>query len=57
MNHPDPVKHRNISLVKSGLRIVAGGNLAVGNFLASGVLFIAAEFLGIWEELVCKNFG
>ena len=51
-NHPDPIKHRNISLVKSGLRIVAGGNLAVGNFLASGVLFIAAEILGIWEELV-----
>jgi hypothetical protein len=52
MNHPDPIKHRNISLVKSGLRIVAGGNLAVGNFLAAGALFIAAEFLGIWEELV-----
>lgn len=50
--HPDPVKHRNISLVKSGLRIVAGGNLCVGNFLASGALFIAAEILGIWEELV-----
>ena len=51
-NHPDPVKHKNISLVKSGIRIVAGGNLCVGNFLAAGALLIAAEFLGIWEELV-----
>lgn len=52
MNHPDPVKHKNISLVKSGIRIIAGGNLVVGNLLAAGVLLIAAEILGIWEELV-----
>jgi hypothetical protein len=59
MNHPDPVKHRNISLVKSGLRILAGLALAGGGWLemnpyiqSAGYLLVFAELLGIWEELV-----
>jgi hypothetical protein len=59
MNHPDPIKHRNISLVKSGLRIVAGLALAGGGWLemnpyiqSAGYLLVFAELLGIWEELV-----
>jgi hypothetical protein len=59
MKHPDPVKHRNISLVKSGLRILAGLALAGGGWLemnpyiqSAGYLLVFAELLGIWEELV-----
>lgn len=50
--HPDPVKHRNISLAKSVLRIVAGASLFYGNFVMAGTLIVVAEILGIWEELV-----
>ena len=59
MNHPDPKLHRNISLVKSALRIVAGLALAGGGWLemnpyiqSAGYLLVFAELLGIWEELV-----
>ena len=49
----DPSKgHFYVSIVKSFLRIVAGGNLVVGNFFWAGTFFIAAEILGIVEELV-----
>lgn len=49
---PDPLWHRNISFVKSALRILAGVGLITGNLIACGVLFILAEVLGILEELV-----
>ena len=59
MNHPDPKLHRNISFVKSGLRIAAGLALAGGGWLEmnpyimyAGGLLVAAEVLGIAEELV-----
>jgi len=52
---PEPVdvskKHFYISLVKSGVRIVAGFALFMGGYAAAGVLFVAAELLGIAEEL------
>jgi hypothetical protein len=60
-NHPPIIKiqskdtskgHFYASLVKSGFRIFAGGNLAVGNFMIAGVLFVVAEIVGIVEELV-----
>ena len=41
-----------MSIVKSVLRIVAGGSLVAGNFVAAGLLLIGAELLGIVEELV-----
>lgn len=51
--NPDPVWHRNISFVKSALRIVAGVALAwSGSLLWGGVLLILAEVLGIVEEIV-----
>lgn len=44
-------KHFYISLVKSAVRIVAGGMLIYGNIVLAGVFLIAAEGLGIAEEL------
>ena len=50
--HPNPVKHRIISFVKSGLRIAACYFLAYYDFQIAAVLLAAAEILGIAEELV-----
>jgi len=44
--------HFYVSLVKSGLRIIAGVFLIDGNLLVAGSLLILAEGLGIVEELV-----
>ena len=44
-------KHFYISLVKSAVRIAAGVVLITGNFVIAGALLIAAEILGIVEEL------
>ena len=49
---PDPTKHKYISFVKSGLRIIAGITLFSGNFVAAGTLIVLAELLGIAEEMV-----
>ena len=49
----DPSRgHFYVSIVKSAIRIVAGGCLITGNLLIAGVCFIMAEVLGIVEELV-----
>jgi hypothetical protein len=52
LKHPDPTKHKYISFVKSGFRILAGGFLCAGQLYAAGALLILAEVLGIAEELV-----
>ena len=44
--------HFYVSLVKSILRIVAGGCLIQGDLFFAGLLLILAEFLGIVEEVV-----
>ena len=44
--------HFYVSLVKSGLRIIAGYALINSNLMLAGSLFIAAEVLGVVEELV-----
>jgi hypothetical protein len=44
--------HFYVSLVKSGLRIIAGVFLINGNLLVAGSLLILAEGLGIIEEMV-----
>lgn len=53
--------HFYVSLVKSALRIVAGSALVASGLstfhydtfvIGAGVLFVAAEILGIVEELV-----
>lgn len=52
-NHiPDPLKHKYISFVKSGFRILAGATLFFGEFAVAGALIIVAEILGIVEEIV-----
>jgi hypothetical protein len=44
--------HFYISLIKSGMRIIAGAYLITGDFVIAGLLLITAELLGILEELV-----
>lgn len=44
--------HFYVSLVKSIVRIGAGGCLIVGNLFFAGFLLILAEGLGILEEMV-----
>ena len=41
--HPDPVKHKNISFVKSAIRIVAGLFLMSGQVWWAGAGFVVAE--------------
>ena len=52
ISQPDPKLHRNISFVKSLLRIVAGVSLCSSNFVIAGVMLVLAEVLGVAEELV-----
>ena len=48
----DPGKfHFYVSVAKSIVRIIAGITLATGAFFLAGMLFVAAEVLGIVEEL------
>jgi hypothetical protein len=51
-NTLDPRLHLYISLVKSGLRLGAGTALIFNDPVLAGALLIAAELLGIAEELV-----
>ena len=44
--------HFYVSLVKSALRVVAGGNLVLGNLFWAGTFLILAEVLGVVEEVV-----
>jgi hypothetical protein len=50
--HPDPIKHKYISFIKSGFRIAAGFALALGYLQGAGLLLVLAEILGIAEEVV-----
>jgi hypothetical protein len=52
VSHPNPIKHRIISFVKSGLRIAACGFLAYYDLQIAAGLLLLAELLGIAEELV-----
>lgn len=53
INQPDPKSHRNISFVKSAIRIVAGICLVwPQSLILAGTFLILAELLGIAEELV-----
>ncbi len=50
---PDPVWHKRISFVKSAIRIAAGISLIwPQSLLLAGIFLIAAEILGVAEELV-----
>jgi hypothetical protein len=50
--HPNPMRHRLISFVKSGLRIVACVFLAYYEIQIAAGLLLLAELLGVAEELV-----
>lgn len=52
MQAPNPKYHLYVSLAKSALRIAAGVALVTGSLIIAGLLLIAAEGLGIVEELV-----
>lgn len=43
--------HFRVSAAKSALRIVAGVSLVFGGIVLAGVALIAAEILGVVEEL------
>lgn len=49
---PDPKKHKIISFIKSGLRIVAAFCLGLEMVALAGLIFVLAELLGIAEEMV-----
>jgi len=52
MVNKDPgMRHFYVSLLKSGVRIIAGAQLMAGQIWVAGLLIVAAEFLGILEEL------
>ena len=51
MNHPDPKKHKQISFIKSIIRIVGFCMLPV-HIETGAALLVIAEFAGIWEETV-----
>ena len=44
--------HFYVSLVKSALRVVAGAMFIQGSMILGGAFLIAAEALGILEEVV-----
>ena len=52
MKHPDPKLHLQLSLVKSGIRILAGIALVMGELGWAGLGLVAAELIGVAEELV-----
>jgi len=52
MKAPSINGHFYVSLAKSGLRIIAGVLLIYSNVVGAGLFLIAAEVLGIVEELV-----
>ena len=52
-SYPDPVKHKYISFAKSAVRIAAGISLIwPGSLMLAGLFLIAAEILGVVEEIV-----
>lgn len=55
ITHPDPKRHFQLSMIKSAIRIVAGGALCLlGNtwLIVAGVALIIGELVGIAEEMV-----
>ena len=55
MKQPDPKRHFQLSMIKSAIRIVAGGALCLlGNtwLIVAGVALIVGELVGIAEEMV-----
>jgi len=51
MKSPNPLYHLYISLIKSLIRVVAGLYFVLNDIFLGGVLIIAAEVLGVLEEI------
>jgi hypothetical protein len=51
LNYPDARKHQIVSFIKSGIRIL-GYCFIPFNLVASAILLILSEIVGIIEELV-----
>jgi hypothetical protein len=49
---PDPVLHKYISFIKSGLRMIGCGLGIAGMFVAGFIFLFVAEIIGIIEEMV-----
>jgi hypothetical protein len=49
--HPDPLKHRVVSFIKSSFRILGYGLLLL-DLTTAVIILIASEVVGIIEELV-----
>lgn len=52
MRHPDPKKHRDLSFIKSGIRIAACVLGIFGAFTLFAIGMLLAEIVGVYEELV-----
>ena len=50
-NYPDPKKHKIISFIKSGVRILGYVFLPI-DLVTSAIILILSEVIGIYEELV-----
>jgi len=50
--YPNAKRHKYVSFVKSGIRIIACGFLAYYEIQTAAVLFAFAELLGVVEEIV-----
>ena len=51
MKYPDPIKHQQISFIKSTVRIL-GYLFLFWDIEVAALTLIASEVIGIWEELV-----
>ena len=52
MKHPDPKLHLQLSIVKSGIRILAGGALVFGSLWYAGIGLIVAELICIDVDIL-----
>jgi hypothetical protein len=52
VKYPDAKKHRDLSFIKSGLRIVACLGALSGSVVFLAIVLLAAEIVGVYEELV-----
>ncbi len=51
VNYPDARKHQIVSFIKSGIRIIGYVFIPI-NLVASAILLILSEIVGVIEELV-----
>lgn len=51
MNHPDPKKHKQVSFIKSAMRM-AGYMMLPWSLMVAATMLILAEVIGIYEETV-----